>query len=83
MVGKIPVTTNAGGVIFYNDVNYETWFEMEDLNTFNQIDFYVTLGNSLTYPADLNGGNISLKVGMLVERKIIEDLGGMKRMRVN
>lgn len=83
MVGKIPVTTNAGGVIFYNDVNYETWFEMEDLNTFNQIDFYVTLGNSLTQPIDLNGGNISLKVGMLVERKIIEDLGGMKRMRVN
>jgi hypothetical protein len=83
MFGKIPVTTNTGGVIYYNDVNYETWFELDDLNTFNQIDFYLTLGNALDYPIDLNGGNISLKVGILVHRKIIEDMGGMKRMRVN
>lgn len=84
MVGKIPVTTDSGGVIFYNDVNYETWFEMENINTFNQIDFFLTIGNVLgEVPADLNGGNISLKLGLLVERKLIESLGGLKRMRVN
>lgn len=83
-IGKIPVTTDAGGVIYYNDVNYETWFEMENINTFNQIDFFLTIGNVLNdIPADLNGGSISLKLGLLVERSLIESLGGIKRMRVN
>lgn len=77
---KIPVTTNAGGVIFYNDDTDFTWFEMEDLNTFNQIDFYITIGNVLgNIPADFNGGNISLKLGLLIKR----DLKQFSNLNIN
>jgi hypothetical protein len=74
---KIPVNTNAGGVIFYNDTTDYTWFEMEDINTFNQIDFFVTVGNVLgNIPTDFNGGNISLKMGLLIKREL-KQLGNL------
>lgn len=66
-MAKIPVTTTSGNVIFWQDPDPQKWFDVENLPLLNQIDFYLTLGNTTTQiPLQLNGLSFSLKLAILV-----------------
>lgn len=66
-MAKIAVNANSGGVISWQDPDPEKWFDVESLSQLNQIDFYLTLGNTTTQiPLKLNGLSFSLKLGILV-----------------
>jgi hypothetical protein len=66
-VAKIPVNTNSGGVVFWQDPDPQKWFDVGDLDQLNDIDFYLTLGNTTTQtPLDLNGLSFSVKLGVLL-----------------
>lgn len=63
---KIPVDCQPGGIIYWRDPDPEKYFDLENLDTLSEIDFYLTLGNSSgQVPLKLNGGNFSLKLCIL------------------
>jgi hypothetical protein len=65
-IAKIPVNTNSGGVIFWQDPDPEKWFSVDLLQTFNNFDLYLTLGNTTSQePLQLNGLSFSAKLGVL------------------
>lgn len=65
-IAKIPINTNSGGVIFWQDPDPEKWFEFSLLQTLNNFDLYLTLGNTTSQvPLQLNGLSFSVKLGML------------------
>jgi hypothetical protein len=66
-LAKIPVNVNPGGVIFWQNPDPQKWFNVEDLATFYNVDFYCTLGNS-PEKIDFNGASFSLKLGILANR---------------
>ena len=89
-MAKIPVNVSSGNVIFWQDPDPQKWFDVENLPLLNQIDFYLTLGNTTTQiPLKLNGLSFSLKLGVLQNQFTHNDLGGgmahqdrvVKRMR--
>lgn len=48
------------------NVDPQKWWDLENLTTLLQVDFYLTLGNTTTQiPLDLNGLGFSIKLGML------------------
>lgn len=66
-MAKIPVNVTSGNVIFWQDPDPQKWFDVENLPLLNQIDFYLTLGNTTTQiPLQLNGLSFSLKLAVLV-----------------
>jgi hypothetical protein len=84
---KVPVSVSPGGVIFWSDPDPQKWFDVENLASLTQVDFYLSLG---TNPAvlDLNGLSFSLKLGVLLwnEEQRDYNMGGntvmnMKRSR--
>jgi hypothetical protein len=89
-MAKIPVNISSGNVIFWQDPDPQKWFDVENLPLLNQIDFYLTLGNTTTQiPLRLNGLSFSLKLAVLQNQFTHNDLGGglqhqdrvVKRMR--
>lgn len=67
---KIPVNTNSGGVVFWQDPDPQKWFDTGLLDQLNEIDFYLTLGNTTSQiPLDLNGLSFSIKLGVLLAIK--------------
>ena len=89
-MAKIPVNVGSGSVIFWQDPDPQKWFDVENLPILNQLDFYLTLGNTTTQiPLQLNGLSFSLKLGVLQNQFVHNDLGGglqhqervVKRMR--
>lgn len=89
-MAKIPVNVSSGNVIFWQDPDPQKWFDVENLPLLNQIDFYLTLGNTTTQiPLRLNGLSFSLKLAVLQNQFTHNDLGGgmahqdrvVKRMR--
>jgi hypothetical protein len=89
-MAKIPVNVSSGNVIFWQDPDPQKWFDVENLPLLNQIDFYLTLGNTTTQiPLKLNGLSFSLKLAVLQNQFTHNDLGGgmahqdrvVKRMR--
>lgn len=65
-MAKIPVNCNPGDVIFWQDPDPEKYFDLENLESLTELDFYLTLGNtSVETPLRLNGGNFSLKVALV------------------
>ena len=65
-LAKIPVNTNAGGVIFWSDPDPTKYFDLQNLPILGKMDFYLTMGNTATQtPLRLNGANFSLKLGLL------------------
>jgi len=66
-IAKIPVTVNAGGVIFYKDPDPQKWFDVENQVNLVNIDIYCTLGNS-PQKIDFNGVGFSIKLGILTTR---------------
>lgn len=68
-VAKIPVNCTSYNTIFWQDPDPLKWFDLESLSNFAKIDFYLTMGN-ITTPLDLNGLSFSLKLGVLVNRRV-------------
>lgn len=65
-MAKIPVNTNPGGIIVWQDPDPQKWFKYDQLQTLNGFDFYLTLGNTTSQlPLKLNGLSFSLKLGVL------------------
>jgi hypothetical protein len=66
-MAKIPVNVQSGGIIYWQEPDPQKWFDFENLTQLNQVDFYLTLGNTTTQtPLRLNGLGFSLKLGVLV-----------------
>jgi hypothetical protein len=75
-MAKIPVNVTSGNVVFWQDPDPQKWFDIENLPLLNQIDFYLTLGNTTTQiPLELNGLSFSLKFGVLTNEFNHNDLG--------
>ena len=76
-VAKIPVSISSGNVLFWQDPDPQKWFDVENLPLLNQIDFYLTLGNTTTQsPLQLNGLSFSIKLAVLTNTFSHNDLGG-------
>lgn len=90
-MAKVPVNCQPGGVIFWQDPDNTKYFDLENLPSLTELDFYLTLGNTGTTPLPLNGGNFSMKVAILTNDFTKNDLSGgvshqgrvVKRMRTN
>jgi len=67
-IAKIPVNTNPGGIIYWQNPDPEKWFNLENSNNINNIDFYCTLGNEPT-KIDFNGVSFSFTLGILFNRQ--------------
>lgn len=65
-MAKIPVDVQPGGTIIWQDPSPTMFFDLENLSTLSEIDFFLTLGNNSQFPLQLNGQSFSLKVGILV-----------------
>jgi len=89
-IAKIPVSGNSGDIIFWQDPDPQKWFDLENLPLLNQVDFYLSLGNTTTQlPLRLNGLSFSIKLGIVTNEFNHNDLSGglahndrvVKRMR--
>jgi len=68
-MAKIPVDVQPGGIIYWKDPDPQKWFDLENLPNLMQVDFFLTLGNTLSQvPLKLNGQAFSLKMGVLENR---------------
>ena len=78
-MAKIPVDVQPGGVVYWKDPDPQKWFDFENLSNFANIDFYLTMGNtSAQTPLQLNGLSFSIKLGVLVNKMVHNDvMGGM------
>lgn len=63
-MAKVPIDKQPGNVIFWQDPDPEKWFDMENLSSLTEIDFYITLGNT-SQVVDFNGQPFSLKLGII------------------
>lgn len=82
-MAKIPVNVTSGNVIYWQDPDPQKWFDVENLPLLNQLDFYLTLGNTTTQtPLQLNGLSFSLKLAVLVNDFNHNSLSGGSRYGV-
>ena len=65
-MAKVSVNVQPGGTIFWNDPSPSMFFDLENLATISEIDFFLSLGNSSQTPLPLNGQSFSIKIGILV-----------------
>lgn len=73
---RIPITSNFGEVIFYQDPDPEKYFDFFVGKQMNTFDFYLTLGtDQFQKPVDMKGISWSLKLGLLVYRDASQNLG--------
>lgn len=83
-IAKVPVNTNPGGTIYWSDPDPQKWFNVENLSSLQQIDFYLTLGTS-TNLLDLQGLPFSIKLGVLLNNTQSTDvstaMSAVKRIR--
>ena len=77
-IAKVPVNVQPGGIIYWSDPDPQKWFDCENLNNIPRLDFYLSLGNtSSQLPLQLNGQSFSIKLGLLVNKMVHNDvLGG-------
>ena len=84
-IAKIPVNVQSGGIIFWQDPAPEKWFTVDNLLVLNEIDFFISLGNSSSQkPLPLNGLGFSIKLGVLTNTKTRTEIDGnslSKRIR--
>lgn len=83
---KIPVNAGPGEVIYYNDPDESYWFEVGNQPTFQELDMYLSLGNtSVPRALDLNGLSFSIKLGILVLKNTESEAygGGFEQGRVS
>jgi len=72
---RIPVTTNFGGVIQYQDPDPEKYFDFFIGNQYTSFDLYLTLGSEqIQKPLDMKGVAWSVKIGLLCYRDATQNL---------
>ena len=64
-MAKVPVNANPGGTIYWQDPDPQKWFNIENLGSLQQIDFFLSLGAD-TSLLDLQGLPFSIKLGILL-----------------
>ena len=64
-MAKVPIGVQPGGTILWVDPSPTMFFDLENLSSLTEIDFFLTLGNS-NQVLKLNGLSFSLKLGILV-----------------
>jgi hypothetical protein len=80
-MAKIPVNASSGETIFWQDPDPQKWFDLEGLTVLNQIDFFLTLGNTTTQiPLRLNGLGFSLKLGVLANETMHYTTSSVERL---
>lgn len=73
---RIPINTNYGGVILYNDPDPEKYFDFFIGNQITSFDFYLTAGSDQNQkPLDMKCVPWSLKLGLLCYREASTNLG--------
>lgn len=76
-IAKIPVNVQPGGTIFWQDPDNGKYFDFENLINLSDLDMYLTLGNgSSQTPLQLNGLSFSLKIGILINKMVSNNLLG-------
>lgn len=80
-IAKVPITSQPGGVTYWQDPVPEMWFDVGNVQFGGNLDFYLTLGNAqFQAPLLLNGASFSLKLGMLTNTSSHNSyLGGGKQ----
>jgi len=74
-MAKIAIHTNPGGVVNWVDSDPQKWFKFDQLQSLNNFDFFLTLGNTTSeYPLKLNGLGFSLKLGVLKLQRMSLDI---------
>lgn len=74
-IARIPINSNFGDVIFYNDPDTNKYFDFFVGNQFSSFDFYLTLGSDqYQKPLDMKGVSWSVKLGLLVYRDASGDI---------
>lgn len=85
-LAKVPINTQPGGVIFWQDPCPEQWFDVGAVNNLDRIDIYLKLGSSFNgqSPLQLNGQSFSIKLGVLSHRRTTDQFvgGGSNNARV-
>lgn len=85
-LAHVPINTNPGGVIFWQDPDPQKWFDVGSLNNLDRIDLFLTLGQTANpqKPLPLNGQSFSIKLGVLSNRRTMDQLmgGGANKGRV-
>ena len=65
-IARIPINCDPGGTIFWKDPDPFKYFDLENLGSLTEMDFYISLGNlSTQLPLKLNGANFSVKLALL------------------
>jgi hypothetical protein len=83
-LARIQNTVLPGEVIFWRDPDPEKYFNLENLNVLSQFDLYLTAGFPDTQsPLDLNGSSFSLKLGIIVQTDIKDDLMSRSESRIS
>jgi hypothetical protein len=83
-IAKIPVNVQPGGIIFWQDpgevfliIDPFKYFDLENLSSITDVDFFLTLGNTTTQqPLVLNGQPFSLKLALLQNQYDRNDVSG-------
>lgn len=74
-MAKIAINANPGGVVNWVDSDPQKWFKFDQLQSLNNFDFFLTLGNTTSeYPLKLNGLGFSLKLGVLKLQRMSLDI---------
>lgn len=77
-MSKVPITSQPGGVTYWQDPAPLMWFDLENWTSMSQVDFYLTLGDN-PQVVEFNGNSFSLKLGILTNESSHNDyLGGGK-----
>jgi len=85
-LAKVPINTQPGGVIFWQDPDPQKWFYVGGINNLDRIDIFLKLGS--TYggqtPLQLNGQSFSIKLGVLSWKRTTDQFvgGGANNSRV-
>jgi len=85
-LAKVPINTQPGGVIFWQDPDPQKWFSVGAVNNLDRIDIYLKLGSTSNgqNPLQLNGQSFSIKLGVLSNRRSVDQFvgGGANNSRV-
>lgn len=71
-IAKIPVNTAPNGIIYWQDPDPQKWFDVENLQQLQQLDFFLTLGSDPTV-VKLNGLSFSVKFGVLLNKENLQE----------
>jgi len=74
-MAKIAIDTNPGGMVTWVDSDPQKWFKFDQLQSLNNFDFFLSLGNTTSeFPLKLNGLGFSLKLGVLKLQRMSLDV---------